>query len=304
MLPIALAATNLIASGSDKNMSGSTTGSGTDVTFKDFMDEGALERQAREAQSAGLTSFEDMLKGGPSLSQFQQQGLSASNDLASLLEQLRGSGGMPGAQDWSQAQSFAQQATAPQAFQNELAMRQSEQAQARQAALSGRSGMDFTFQRGLAQQRSDLAGSLGAQQSAISSQIAQQLPMQRLGFAQDLAQLRQGLASQAMQNRQAIMSLGSNIQGQQFGMRERQATTTVSRNASENVNKTLEGAFTKVDKAFRNLTGGARLNAGTINNMGLLGGIAGAVASGGGGSIGTQARDTWNKSPLGNVVKF
>lgn len=304
MLPVIAAGLQLLASGMDKNQSGSMSGNTTQTTSKQFMDEGALERQARESQVSGLSSFEEMLKGGPSLSQFQQQGLSASNDLASLLEQLRGSGGMPGAQDWSQAQSFAQQATAPQAFQNELAMRQSEQAQARQAALSGRSGMDFTFQRGLAQQRADLAGSLGAQQSAISSQIAQQLPMQRLGFAQDLAQLRQGLASQAMQNRQAIMSLGSNIQGQQFGMRERQAATTTNTAQNQDTSQTQEGAFSQIGKGFKNLTGGANLNLGTLTNMGVMGGVLGAVASGGGGSAGAKARDTWNNSPLGRVVKF
>jgi len=173
-----------------------------------------LERQARQAQLGGFQRLEDIQRG----SLGQNAGQSA-NALADLLRQYQQSGGIPGQADLTAGQQFAQASTAPQQQQIELAMRQAQQQSAQLAGLSGRRPNDFALQTRLGQQRTDAMAALGAQQSALGAQYAQQFSQNRLGFAEQLNSLNQGLATQALQNRMAIMGLGSQIQGREQNFR-------------------------------------------------------------------------------------
>jgi len=177
--------------------------------------EGQLEREARLAQTGGFQKLEDIQTG-----QLGAQANLASENLARLLQQYQTSGGMPTQAQMGAAQQYAQQVTAPQQVALDQAMRQSQQEFARQAGLSGRRTTDFALQTRLGAQRTQGMERLGAAQSQIGAEYANQLSQNTLGYAQQLQGLRQGLMSQAMENRMAIMRLGQGIQTgqQQFRM--------------------------------------------------------------------------------------
>jgi hypothetical protein len=221
-----------------------------------------LEKRAMQAQLGGFGDLEQIQRGALGANASQ-----ASESLAQLLQQYQATGGMPSQADLASAQQFAQASTAPQQQQIDLAMRQAQQSAAQQAGLMGRRGNDFALNTRLGQQRTDAMSALGAQQSAIGAQYAQQLAQNRLGFAGQLADLRQGLATQAMQNRMAIMGLGSQIQGREQQFRTANATTTSS---SPNRGGGLMGAIT-----------GALGGASAAMNMSSLFGGGEAAAAGG-----------------------
>jgi len=205
-IPLAGAAVGAIA-GSQKTPGQSVT------ETRNIAGESEQERVARQTVTGGFGQLEDIQRGA-----MGAQATAASESFANLLQQYQATGGVPGQADITAGQQYAQQITAPQQAQIELAMRQSRQEAARQAGVTGRAPTDFAFQTRLAGQQADLMSQLGAQQSSIGAQYAQQIAQQRLGYAGQLAELRQGLASQAMQNRMAIMGLGAQVQqaGQQF----------------------------------------------------------------------------------------
>lgn len=211
--------------------------------------ESEQEQIARQAVTGGFGQLEDIWRG-----QLGSQATAASESLAQLLQQYQATGGVPGQVDITAGQQYAQQITAPQQAQIELAMRQSRQEAARQAGISGRAPTDFALQTRLAGQQADLMSQLGAQQSSIGAQYAQQIAQQRLGYAGQLAELRQGLASQAMQNRMAIMGLGTQVQqaGQQFRLNAAPVTEMQAGRPGG-----LMGALTG---AFQGATGFMKLN--------------------------------------------
>jgi hypothetical protein len=208
-----------------------------------------LERLARQQQEQG---FRD-------LTRIQREDFGratqASQNYGNLLQQYQQSGGLPTNQDLASGRSFAEQTLAPQREQIDLAMRQSTEAARQQAALSGRGPNDFAMNTRLAGQRSDLLNQLGAQQSSVGAQYAQQLSQNRLGFAGQFADLQQGLASQAMQNRIAIMGLGSQIQNAGRNFRVATATRT---NSTPSEPGSLLSTFTGA-------LGGAQAGAGLFN---------------------------------------
>ncbi len=234
--------------------------------------ESELERLARLQQEQGFGDLNRI--------QHEDFGRAnqASQSYGDLLQQYQKSGGVPTSADLSQGRSFAEQMTAPQQAQIDLSMRQSTEAMREQSGLSGRGPNDFAFNTRLAGQRSDLMSQLGAQQSAMGSQYAQQISQNRLGYSEQFAGLQQGLASQAMQNRIAIMGLGSQIQNAGRNFR----TNTATRNTSTpdtpgTMLSTLTGAFA-----------GAQGGMSTANAF---------SAMGGGGSGGTSGNSAMNFGP-------
>lgn len=247
-------------------IAGSQGTPGQSVTQRrDIGAESEQERIARQTVTGGFGQLEEIQRG-----QLGSQATAASESLAQLLQQYQATGGVPGQADITAAQQYAQQITAPQQAQIELAMRQSRQEASRQAGITGRAPTDFAFQTRLAGQQADLMSQLGAQQSAIGAQYAQQIAQQRLGYAGQLAELRQGLATQAMQNRMAIMGLGTQVQqaGQQFRLNAAPTTQTAAGRPGG-----LMGALTG---AFQGATG----------FMGLANMFGGSAGGGGGQDFG------------------
>lgn len=265
MLPAALMIGGAILGG----MAGAQGSKGkSETSSMNLAPESELERLARLQQEQG---FGD-------LNRIQREDFGranqASQSYGNMLQDYQKSGGIPTSADLSQGRSFAEQMTAPQQAQIDLAMRQSTEAMQQQAGLSGRGPNDFAFQTRLAGQRNDLMSQLGAQQSAMGSQYAQQISQNRLGYSEQFAGLQQGLASQAMQNRMAIMGLGSQIQNAGRNFR----TNTATRNTSTpdtpgTMLSTLTGAFAgaqggmSMGNAFSSMGGGA--SGGTSGNSAM-----------------------------------
>lgn len=188
----------------------------------------AWENQGQSLQQSTLPGITAGLSGLPGQEQLNKEAFGASNDFAALLKQYQTTGGMPNQQDITSAQSYANQITAPQQQQMNLALRNSRQQYATNAGIQGRGINDFAMNNKLNLQAQDFAQSLGAQQQSIGAQYAQQISQNRLGFSGQLAELKTGLASQAMQNRMAIMGLGSQIQNQERNARIAQAGGSVT----------------------------------------------------------------------------
>jgi len=144
-------------------------------------------------------------------------GVGAQRDVASELQRLAQTQGLPGAQDISRAQGFARDIFAPQqlALRQQFAQQRGQAAQ--QAAVLGRGPSDPVLLNKLAQSQAQQQALLGAQQGSLSAQFAQTLPTRRLGFLQQRAGVLGGLGQQAMQNRLSILGLGSQLLGQERG---------------------------------------------------------------------------------------
>lgn len=183
------------------------------------------------ATGRGLTSDYEALRGlvgsGANAGDVAA-GAQGQRDLAAMLRQYAGGGFLPGQQDWQTARNFAQEAFQPQ--QVALGQQQKqEQLKANQlAAQLGRPVNDPIIQSKLAQERMQQQERLGASQGAYASQFALNLPQQRLGYTAQLADVQSSLASQAMSNRQALLSLGSQLRGQEQNFRLGSASRTVS----------------------------------------------------------------------------
>lgn len=186
---------------------------------------GAQEIQAQQASQAGLGGFQAGVEAGPGISDIQSS-VGASRDLASQLQAMSKTGGVPGAADIQGQQGLAGQLFGGRrtAITNNFADQQAQYAQ--QAALQGRNPLDPVFRNKLAQEQTRQLGQLDAEQNAFATQQAMNQPFQRLALSQQRQQLLGGLATQALSNRQALASLGSQLQSQQQNYRLQTATRT------------------------------------------------------------------------------
>lgn len=214
-----------------------------------------LERQALEVQQSQLGDLRGLVGLGPGR-QDVKAGLEAQNNLAAFLSQLQQTGGLPGQEDITAAQTYAGQIFAPQRVAMQQAFQEQGQQQAQLAARLGRRVNDPILQAKLAQSQTQQSAMLEAQQGAFAAEQARNLPLQRLQFASQLAQLRGGLATQALQNRLTLAGLGSQFAQQQQQFRVNTATR--------------ENIAQKTPSAFDQITGvlGAGFGiAGGIQNM-------------------------------------
>lgn len=173
----------------------------------------ASELAGEAAVTQFLPQMGNLVNAGPGMNEVKAN-MGTQNDLANMLKSFSQGGFMPGQQDFASANQFAQSAFQPQqvAINQQF---QDEQLKANQmAARMGRSANDPLIQAKLSQERQRAQERLGASQSSYVSEFARSMPQQRLGYMGQLADLRSGLASQAMSNRQALVSLGSQIEGQ------------------------------------------------------------------------------------------
>jgi hypothetical protein len=168
-----------------------------------------------------------------------------------MLGQFSQGGFMPTEQDWGTARQFASQQMQPQQAALSQLFEDEEQKRRRMAALRGRGAVDPVAMARMAQARAGQQLQLSAQEGAATSQFAQQLPGQRLGFAQQMAQVQGGLATQAMQNRQALLSAGQAIRGQEQQFRLGSATRTTSEKSGGGFGGALGGALAGMGSASR-----------------------------------------------------
>lgn len=189
----------------------------------------AFEQQLTAGTSKDYGALQGLVGAGAGVNDVAA-GAQGQRDLAAMLRQYAAGGFMPGQQDIATAQQFAQTQYQPQqvALQQQ---QQQEQLKANQlAAQLGRPVNDPIIQAKLAQERAQSQERLRAAQGAFASQFALNLPQQRLGYTAQLADVQSSLASQAMQNRQALLSLGSQLRGQEqqfrLGTTSRTATTS------------------------------------------------------------------------------
>lgn len=246
---------------------------------------GASELAGGAAVQQFLPQMSDLTNAGPGMKDVKNN-MSTQNDLANMLKSYSQGGYLPGQQDFATANTFAQSAFQPQQVQINQSF-QDEQLKANQmAARMGRSPNDPLIQAKLSQEKQRAQERLGASQSSYATDFARQMPQQRLGYMGQLADLRSGLASQAMSNRQALVSLGSQIEGQ--GMNFRMGT------ASQSQQQTSGGGLGGALSNFMGMTG-------ALKGAGMGGGIMDMFNGGGGGGGGGSASSGASPFGTGNL---
>jgi hypothetical protein len=202
---------------------------------------------------------------------------SASNQYASLLQQLSQNGGVPSQADTNSANSYAQQAfQGQQTALNQSFQDQNMQMQ-RMAAQMGRSIGDPILRAKLAQEQIRQQSQLSANQGAFANQYAQNIGQQRLGGAEALMGLRQGLASQAIQNRMTLLNLGSQLQANERNFRVQTATRYNQGSEGGGLGGAISGGLA-----------GIGMGMSAVNMVNKGGGFANFFGGGGGGTSPTN----------------
>jgi hypothetical protein len=218
-----------------------------------------LENYAGSQIRSNYDMLNNYMGAGPGL-QDVQAGYQSQQDLASLLKQMQESGGLPGQEDIAAGNGLANNLFNARRLSLSNSFQEQMSSANQQAALMGRSMNDPILRAKLAQEQTRQSGMLAAEQNDLATQLAMNLPGQRLGFAQQRAGLLGGLASQAMANRQALLSLGQNLQANERAFRVE---------TGERYGNTANTSYTSQNQSGG--TGGA-----------ISGGIAGAFAGVGG----------------------
>ena len=199
-----------------------------------------LDSQAKNAGKGSkiqdlFTELSQMVEAGPGQGDVRR-GLESERNLASMFERASQTGFMPTDADIRQTGGIAQNLFAGQQAQlNNLFQDQSTDA-TRQMALMGRSAADPILANKLAQSQAREQMVLSGQQTALGTDLAMQLPRQRLEAATQQTQILQGLAGRAQQQRFGLIGLGSALLGAE---RQFRLSTAVQKNKQ----KTSPGAF-------------------------------------------------------------
>lgn len=205
-------------------------GGGSSVTSRiNLAPASELEKQAQGITGSQLTDLERLIGAGAG-EQDVTDALGSQRGLATLLQQLQASGGMPSAQQLGSARQFAQDVFAPEEQAIRAGFQEQEEATSQLAARLGRQVNDPILRAKLAQEQTRQLGQVGARRTAFAAQEAQQMPLRQLGLAEQLANVRGGIASQAFANRQALFTLGQQALGaeRQFRLGTASETKTAS----------------------------------------------------------------------------
>lgn len=254
----------------------------TSTNRVEVQDPGAFERRLRSLQGDFFTQLQNLTDSSGVGAADVQASTSAQRDLASTLQQLSQTGGLPGSKDLAAGQNFAQQAFAPQQVALNQAFEQQNQQFARAAALSGRSTTDPVFRNQLAQQQTRDQELLAAQQNAAAQQFALALPGQRLQYQASRADVLGGLANQAFSNRQSLLQLGNTLANQERNYRLQTATRTNEQVQQGSLGQALLGGL-RGFSAGVNIAGNVFKTVASAATGGLAGGLLGGGGGGGGG---------------------
>jgi hypothetical protein len=231
----------------------------------------ALERQGSSAVGGAFGQLQAFANAGPG-QQDVSNSVNASRDLATLLQQMQASGGMPGQEDVNTANTTAANLFQARQLQLQQAFGDQTTQANRQAALMGRSTNDPILRAKLAQEQTRQQALLGAEQGAAAQQLALQLPGQRLQYASSRAEVLGGLAQQAMANRQAILALGSGIQEQERTWRLNTGTRWGTQESGGGLKGAVSGGLAAL--------GAGMSAAGSLMGMGGFGGAGGGLGGG------------------------
>lgn len=204
--------------------------------------ESELEQRGGQVALDQLNQLQSMLGGGANAQDFSQ-GAQSQRDLAAMLGQFAQGGFMPGQQDISQAGSLAQQLFQGQQVGLNQAFDTQRQQASRNAARMGRSAIDPVLQNQLMQGQARMQQQLNADIGAFGTNLAMNMPQQRLQAMQQLASVQQGLASQAMANRQALLGLGSQLRGQEQNFRIGSSSVEQTTSSGGGLGGALAGAI-------------------------------------------------------------
>ena len=208
-----------------------------------------LGQAAQKGQLSNYNSFQDLVNAGANQSDVTAAA-GQQRSLADMLQSYSQGGFMPTQNDISYANQMSSQLLQPSFYQQGIDAN-------RLASQLGRPINDPVIQ-------AKLRTAEAQQQGQMATQMAMQLPQQRLGYATQLADVRNNLASQAMSNRQAILGIGGNILGQSNQMQ----VAGASHQGWDTKNQQSGGGF-----------------AGTLT--GMIGGAGGAMKMFGGGGGGS-----------------
>lgn len=232
-------------------------------------DANSTEQMGFDAQNKYYQQMQDMVGAGPG--QYDvSNALDSQRNLSKLMQQYAQSGGMPSAQDLSQANGYAGQVYAGQ----RNAMQQQFQTQGvdaqRQAATMGRGGADPILMAKLMSQQNNMYGQMQADQTAYGANMALGMADRRVGYAQGAANVDGQLAAQAQQNRAALLGIGSQIGGAERNFRLNTASHTQSSGGS--MGDVIGGAFGGAGMGMNIINGGSGLGNGGGAPMFSLGG--------------------------------
>lgn len=184
-----------------------------------------IEKDAGMRQRGAFDSYYDYTQAGPGQEDVGKA-YGSSQDLAKMYQDYSKTGGLPGSEDITNANNYATNIFAPQQTGlNQAFQDQNSQAQ-RLAAQMGRSVDDPVLQAQMRLGQIREQNMLNSQKTAFGSQMALQLPQNRLNLAGQGNNILQGLASQAFTNQSNLIGLGSNIINQERNMRLATATRT------------------------------------------------------------------------------
>ena len=196
----------------------------------------------RGVQDDSLKNLQGLFGAGPGM-QDVQQSYGLNQGLISMLGQYAQSGGLPGQQDLNAANQFAGMAFQPQRTQlNQQYTQQGYQNQ-QEAARLGRPVNDPILAARLQTNKLNQEAMINAQQGAYGSNLALQLPQQRLGYAQQQAGLADQLAQQAQSNQYTLLGLGSQLYNRSLDYGLATATRTGSQQQGGSVGGAIGGAL-------------------------------------------------------------
>lgn len=202
-----------------------------------------------------------------------QNAAGGQRDLASMLQQMSASGGLPNAQDISTAGGFANQIFQARQVGLDQSFTQQNTEAERLAARLGRPVNDPIIQAKLRTGYMQQQDSLNAEKTGYGAQMALSLPGQRLAYAGQRSDVMNNLASQAFSNRAALLAQGSQLANDERNFRVQTATRGGTQNSTSG-----GGIGGAIDGALGGLAGGV----GIANMMGAKWGGGGGLPSPGG----------------------
>lgn len=212
------------------------------TTTRNLAPESELERQIAGMQPGQLGALSGMVNAGPGQADVTT-GLNSQRGLAAMLQQYAQGGYMPTEADTAQARQYASTQMQPQQVALQQAFEEQNQRAAQLASQLGRPVNDPIIQARLAQEQMRQGAQLSAQEGAMASQFAMQMPQQRLGYTAQLADVNANLASQAMANRQALLSMGSQLQNAERNWRLGSSTSTTTQTGGGGLAGAISGGL-------------------------------------------------------------
>lgn len=219
-----------------------------------------------------LDQLNQLTNAGPG-TQAVKDSMTASNDLSALLKQMAQTSGLPTQGDINTSNAFSGNMFASRQTElNQMFQDQNTEAE-RLSARLGRPVNDPVLQAKLRTGFMRQQDSLNAEKQGYASQMALQLPGQRLNFTSMNNDLQGGLAAQAFRNRAAILEAGQNLMNNERNFRLNTASRWGEQSSGGGLGGAISGAL-----------GGSMIGA-NVANMFSGGGasISNSLGGGGGG---------------------